>query len=165
MSRGGWCFSVRRPSHRPSAGTTPSWLLLRLGRGRNPRGRHTASLLGNRGWWGMGQRSLLDQLFFSILIPTTLQHSPVLGTHGWPSDCLSVPWARTLPSLYSNTLAPRSRQVRFGRVHTLPLLRPRAARKAHPQRQSLSWSLLRYLTQVLSVLVIFFFFFWHVHVM
>ncbi|XP_032001179.1 inactive rhomboid protein 1 isoform X6 [Hylobates moloch] len=36
-----------------------------------------------------------------------------------------------------------SRQVRFGRVHTLPLLGPRAARRAFPQRQSLSWSLLR----------------------
>ncbi|XP_011241960.1 inactive rhomboid protein 1 isoform X1 [Mus musculus] len=43
----------------------------------------------------------------------------------------------------SITQTIRSRQVRFGRVHTLPLLRPRAARKAHPQRQSLSWSLLR----------------------
>ncbi|XP_078200259.1 inactive rhomboid protein 1 isoform X17 [Callithrix jacchus] len=36
-----------------------------------------------------------------------------------------------------------SRQVRFGRVHTLPLLGPWAARRALPQRQSLSRSLLR----------------------
>ncbi|XP_017366319.1 inactive rhomboid protein 1 isoform X3 [Cebus imitator] len=36
-----------------------------------------------------------------------------------------------------------SRQVRFGRVHTLPLLGPWAARRALPQHQSLSWSLLR----------------------
>ncbi|XP_041532535.1 inactive rhomboid protein 1 isoform X5 [Microtus oregoni] len=43
----------------------------------------------------------------------------------------------------SITQTIRSRQVRFGRVHTLPLLGSRAACKALPQRQSLSWSLLR----------------------
>ncbi|XP_058536380.1 inactive rhomboid protein 1 isoform X3 [Ochotona princeps] len=36
-----------------------------------------------------------------------------------------------------------SRQVRFGCVHTLPLLGYQAARRALPQRQALSWSLLR----------------------
>ncbi|XP_074237945.1 inactive rhomboid protein 1 isoform X4 [Saimiri boliviensis] len=36
-----------------------------------------------------------------------------------------------------------SRQVHFRRIHTLPLLGPWAARRALPQRQSLSWSLLR----------------------
>ncbi|MBW00338.1 Inactive rhomboid protein 1, partial [Eschrichtius robustus] len=38
---------------------------------------------------------------------------------------------------------PNSRQVRFGRVHTLPLLGPPAARRALTQRSSLSRSLLR----------------------
>ncbi|XP_062955731.1 inactive rhomboid protein 1 [Cynocephalus volans] len=36
-----------------------------------------------------------------------------------------------------------SRQVRFGHVHTLPLLGPWAACRALPQHHSLSWSLLR----------------------
>lgn len=45
-----------------------------------------------------------------------------------------------------------SRQVRFGRVHTLPLLGAPAARRALTQRSSLSWSLLRYLGQGMSVL-------------
>lgn len=44
-----------------------------------------------------------------------------------------------------------SRQVRSGRVHTLPLLGPPAARRALPQRRSLSRSLLRYLGQGMSV--------------
>ncbi|KAM4814335.1 inactive rhomboid protein 1 isoform 1-T2 [Urocitellus parryii] len=43
----------------------------------------------------------------------------------------------------SITQTIRSRQVRFGRVHTLPLSGPRAACRPPPQRQSLSWSLLR----------------------
>ncbi|XP_017716215.1 PREDICTED: inactive rhomboid protein 1 isoform X1 [Rhinopithecus bieti] len=43
----------------------------------------------------------------------------------------------------SITQTIRSRQVHFGRVHTLPLVGPWAARRACPQRQSLSWSLLR----------------------
>ncbi|KAF5921016.1 hypothetical protein HPG69_005594 [Diceros bicornis minor] len=43
----------------------------------------------------------------------------------------------------SITQTIRSRQVRFGRVHTLPLLGPPAAHRALPQRQSLSRSLLR----------------------
>ncbi|XP_047570149.1 inactive rhomboid protein 1 isoform X3 [Lutra lutra] len=43
----------------------------------------------------------------------------------------------------SITQTIRSRQVRFGRVHTLPLLGPPAARRALPQRRSLSRSLLR----------------------
>ncbi|XP_036771909.2 inactive rhomboid protein 1 isoform X4 [Manis pentadactyla] len=43
----------------------------------------------------------------------------------------------------SITQTIRSRQVRFGRVHTLPLLGHPAARRAFPQRWSLSRSLLR----------------------
>ncbi|XP_059548461.1 inactive rhomboid protein 1 isoform X1 [Myotis daubentonii] len=43
----------------------------------------------------------------------------------------------------SITQTIRSRQVRFGRVHTLPLLGSPAARRALPQRRSLSRSLLR----------------------
>ncbi|XP_020942613.1 inactive rhomboid protein 1 isoform X4 [Sus scrofa] len=43
----------------------------------------------------------------------------------------------------SITQTIRSRQVRFGRVHTLPLLGPPAARRALTQRLSLSRSLLR----------------------
>eukprot|EP00069_Balaena_mysticetus_P016056 bmy_01852T0 len=43
----------------------------------------------------------------------------------------------------SITQTIRSRQVRFGRVHTLPLLGPPAARRALTQRSSLSRSLLR----------------------
>ncbi|XP_047389391.1 inactive rhomboid protein 1 isoform X2 [Sciurus carolinensis] len=43
----------------------------------------------------------------------------------------------------SITQTIRSRQVRFGRVHTLPLPGPRAACRLPPQRQPLSWFLLR----------------------
>lgn len=151
MSLAGWCCSVRHPSHRPSAGTAPSWLLHRLGLGRDTRGRHTESLLGTRGGNGAKVPSL--SAFLLHLDPNNTSASSCSGD---PWLALRLPLSS--PSMhppYSNTLAPCSRQVRFGRVHTLPLLRPRAARKAHPQRQSLSWSLLRYLTQVLSVLVFF----------
>lgn len=122
----------------------------RLGLGQGPGGRHTESPLGTGDGNGAKVPSLAASS--SVLIPATLHPPPVLGIYGWHSTCHSVPRARTLLSSHPNTLAPH-RQVRFGRVHTLPLLGPRAACKALPQRQSLSWSLLRYLMQVLSVLV------------
>lgn len=76
-----------------------------------------------------------------------------------PPACHLPPFSAPLQHLPSplclphpDALAPNSRQVRFGRVHTLPLLGPPAARRALTQRLSLSRSLLRYLGQGMSVL-------------
>lgn len=105
-------------------------------------------------YWGWERvKGPFSLSFLLHLNPSHASSSSCSGSYGGHSICLSVPRACTLPSPHPNALAPHSRQVRFGRVHTLPLLGSRAACKALPQRQSLSRSLLRYLRQVLSVLV------------
>lgn len=80
---------------------------------------------------------------------------PLWGPAALTSFLLCSPPALTLSFSVSPLpmrWALNSRQVRFGRVHTLPLLGPPGARRALPQRRSLSRSLLRYLAQGVSVL-------------
>ncbi|XP_069875833.1 inactive rhomboid protein 1 isoform X2 [Dipodomys merriami] len=77
---------------------------------------------------------LLQVFLRSVSMPAETAHVPSL----YPE-----PRRPALQRQTSITQTIRSRQVRFGRVHTLPLLGPRAAHRVPPQRQSLSWSLLR----------------------
>lgn len=98
MSPGAWCCSGRHPSHRPYEGTTPSWLFHRPGLGRDPRGRHTKSLLGS--WDGNGTKVPCLSAFSCILIPTKLHHS--------------------LPSFWGPTAGTPSASLFLG--HTLSLL-------------------------------------------
>lgn len=110
-----------------------------------------AGTQGPPGYWGWdGARALSFLLHLDPHIP----HPPrVLGTACSHPLLSLLPWHSLSSASHPNALAPHSRQVRFGRVHTLPLLGPRAACRAPPQRQSLSWSLLRYHRQVPSVLL------------
>lgn len=110
------------------------------------RERHqTGPLLGIGVGNGAGAPFISGHSYIWVSI---LPWPPILGP-----DCSHFTLLFVSP--HSNTLAPHSRQVHFGQVHTLPLPGPRAARRASPQRQSLSWSLLRYHRQVMSVLVFF----------
>uniref|UniRef100_A0A8C0ZS48 Inactive rhomboid protein n=1 Tax=Castor canadensis TaxID=51338 RepID=A0A8C0ZS48_CASCN len=78
-----------------------------------------------------------------------LRRQAFLRSVSMPAETVRVPSPHheprrpVLQRQTSITQTIRSRQVRFGRVHTLPLLGPQAARRVSPQHQSLSWSLLR----------------------
>lgn len=80
MSPGGWCYNVRHPSRRPSAGTTPS----------TQGGGLEVGIQDPLRYWGW-ERGKVPSLsaFSSILIPAMLHHSPVLGAMvGTPSASL-----------------------------------------------------------------------------
>lgn len=154
MRSGGQFCSARRPSPRPSAGTVLPWLLRWWGAGG------TEAIIQGPLWiLGLGTE---QGSFLSWLSPRSCSpHHPVLLPL-WGPTALTYCLLCSPPALaLSFSVSPipmlwplNSRQVRFGRVHTLPLLGPPGARRALPQRRSLSRSLLRYLGQGMSMLTL-----------
>ena len=133
---------------------TPPWLLRgsRAG-GWWDRGRHMGSPSGSEA--GNGVRAPPVLAFSSVLFPLSPLPPPAWGLARLTYHPSLLPPALALSFSVSPTpmlWLLNSRQVRFGRVHTLPLLGSPAARRALPQRRSLSRSLLRYLGQGVSAL-------------